>query len=406
MNVLFLSLSSLTFNKGHGIYQDLIEELQRNGHKIYAVSPRERREHLPTELVESNDIQVLYVKCGNMQKCNFIEKGISNVTIEYHYYHAIKKYYKNVTFDLILYPTPPIFLIKPIRFIKKRDGAQAYLMLKDIFPQNALDLGILTERGPMGLMYRMFRAKEKRLYEVSDRIGCMSPANVQYLLKHNPQIPAEKVGLCVNSFAMDEVRKPIPVKREIRERYNLPQDELLFVYGGNIGKPQGVDHLIACIQAAKNVENVHFLVVGNGMDFHKVEDLGKKTENLTVMQSLPAEEFDEMLFGCDAGMIFLDHRFTIPNFPSRILSYMQAGLPVLSCTDSNTDIGTIAQGNGFGWSCCSDDVAAFLRTLEKATVDLQEEETCIAMKTNSKTYLEEKYTAKETYEQIFSQLGV
>lgn len=405
MNVLFLSLSSLRFGKGHGIYQDLIEELLRNGHKVYAVSPRERREHLPTELVETNGIQVLYVKCGNIQKCNFIEKGISNITIEHHYYNAIKKYYKDITFDLILYPTPPIFLIKPIRFIKKRDKASSYLMLKDIFPQNALDLGIMTDRGLMGLMYRMFRVKEKKLYAVSDRIGCMSPANVQYLLKHNPQIPAEKVGLCVNSFGLDKVKKAIPAKEEIRERYHLPQNKLLFVYGGNLGKPQGVDHLINCVNAVREMQHVHFLVVGNGMEFHKVEAFETEADNLTVMHSLPAEEFDEMLFGCDAGMIFLDHRFTIPNFPSRILSYMQAGLPVLSCTDVNTDVGTIAQNNGFGWSCCSDDVSAFCETLQKAAADLQQAETCKAMGENSKRYLQEHYTVKETYAQIFSQLG-
>ena len=405
MNVLFLSLSSLRFGKGHGIYQDLIEELLENGHQVYAVSPRERREHLPTELVETNGVQVLYVKCGNIQKCNFIEKGISNITIEHHYYHAIKKYYKDITFDLILYPTPPIFLIKPIRFIKKRDKAKSYLMLKDIFPQNALDLGIMTDRGPMGIMYRMFRAKEKKLYVVSDRIGCMSPANVQYLLKHNPQILPEKVDLCVNSFGFDRVEKLIPTKKEIREKYQLPQDKLLFVYGGNLGKPQGIDHLINCIKAAQSVPDVHFLVVGNGMEFHKVEDFGKEAGNLTVMHSLPAEEFDAMLFGCDAGMIFLDHRFTIPNFPSRILSYMQAGLPVLSCTDKNTDVGSIAQNNGFGWSCCSDDVNAFCKTLETAVADLQREETCKAMSESSKKYLQEHYSVKETYTQIFSQLG-
>lgn len=405
MNVLFLSLSSLIFGKGHGIYQDLIEELPKNGHKVYAVSPRERREHLPTELVETNGIRILYVKCGNMQKCNFIEKGISNITIEHYYYRAIKKYYKDITFDLILYPTPPIFLIKPIRFVKKRDNAKAYLMLKDIFPQNALDLGIMKKGGPMGLMYRMFRAKEKQLYAVSDRIGCMSPANVQYLLTHNPQIPSDKVGLCVNSFAIDETENPIPSQKVIREKYNLPQDKLLFVYGGNIGKPQGVDHLLSCIKAAEDIKNVHFLVVGNGMEFHKVADFAGKTGNLTVMSSLPAEEFDEMLFGCDAGMIFLDHRFTIPNFPSRILSYMQASLPVLSCTDANTDIGEIAQNNGFGWNCCSEDVASFLKTLKTAVGDLQQEETCKAMGENSKRYLQENYSVKETYDQIFGQLG-
>jgi len=37
-------------------------------------------------------------------------------------------------------------------------------------------------------------------------------------------------------------------------------------------------------------------------------------------------------------MIFLDYRFQIPNFPSRLLSYMAAGMPVIVATDPNTDM--------------------------------------------------------------------
>jgi len=69
---------------------------------------------------------------------------------------------------------------------------------------------------------------------------------------------------------------------------------------------------------------------------------------------------------CDVGLIFLDHRFLIPNFPSRLLSYMQAKLPVLCATDPNTDIGSITVNNGFGWWCESVDAATFAALVDQA----------------------------------------
>ena len=70
---------------------------------------------------------------------------------------------------------------KVIDYFKKRDNATTFLLLKDIFPQNAVDLGILSKRGVKGIIYRFFRKKERDLYRISDYIGCMSPANVAYV---------------------------------------------------------------------------------------------------------------------------------------------------------------------------------------------------------------------------------
>ena len=73
-------------------------------------------------------------------------------------------------------------------------------------------------------------------------------------------------------------------------------------------------------------------------------------------QWLPKEDYDKVVAACDVGMIFLDHRFTIPNFPSRLLTYMSAGIPVLAVTDPNTDVGKVIVDGGFGWWCESNDV--------------------------------------------------
>ena len=54
------------------------------------------------------------------------------------------------------------------------------------------------------LIYRLFRKKEKDLYQISDFIGCMSPANVDYVLTHNPEIKADRVEICPNSIKLLE----------------------------------------------------------------------------------------------------------------------------------------------------------------------------------------------------------
>ena len=86
-------------------------------------------------------------------------------------------------------------------------------------------------------------------------------------------------------------------------------------------------------------------------------------KNLKLMKRLPKEDYDTMVGACDIGLIFLDHRFTIPNFPSRLLSYMQAKIPALACTDPNTDIGKVITEGGFGWWCESNDADSFRNTV-------------------------------------------
>ena len=145
-----------------------------------------------------------------------------------------------------------------------------------------------------------------------------------------------------------------------------------------------------------------FLIVGDGTEYGKIEQFVKDSSqnNIKLMKWLPQEDYDTMVGACDVGMIFLDHRFTIPNFPSRLLSYMQAKLPVLAATDPNTDIGEVIFQGGFGWWCESNDTEAFSELVKKALeADLNE------MKTNETKYLMENYTADMVYENINKSVG-
>lgn len=401
MNILFLSLIDIQSINDSNIYTDLLKEFINNGDNVYIVSPTERRNKRKTHLIKDKKCEILKVKIGNITKVNIIEKGISTLLIETTFKKQIKKYYKNIKFDLILYATPPITFCNVIKYIKKRDNAKSYLMLKDIFPQNAVDLNMFSKRS---IFYKYFRKKEIELYKISDYIGCMSPKNKEYLIEHNKYLNKDKIGILPNSISLKKENEyNEKLKIEYRKKYKIPQDSKVFVYGGNLGKPQGVTFIIECLKKISKLKNCYFIICGTGTEYQKLSlhCEQNKYKNIILINGLPSEEYNKFLNIGDIGLIFLDYNFTIPNFPSRILSYMEKSMPILACTDRNTDIGDIIEENIFGWKCYSNDVEKFYN-LVKNTISL-ETKTIIKMGKNGRKYLEKNYNTKEIIKLIIEE---
>lgn len=370
MNLLFLTLLDFDSINEHNIYTDLLREFCNHGHKAYVISPIERRSGKQPRIIHGKNSTILKLRIGNTQKTNIIEKGISTITLESIFIKGIKRHFSDVKFDLIMYSTPPITFQRAVEYVKRRDAAKTYLLLKDIFPQNAVDIGILSKNGWKGLIYKYFRKKEKRLYEISDHIGCMSEANCKYILKHNPEINPEKVEVCPNCIEVQDMSLTLEERNNMRNKYGIPFDKIVFVYGGNLGKPQGIPFLVECLKTQLKNEQAFFLIVGDGTEFNVLAAFFEKyrPKNMKLMKRLPKDDYDRMIAACDVGMIFLDHRFTIPNFPSRLLSYMQAKLPVLAVTDRSTDVGKVIVDASFGWWCESNDVGMFSKIVKNICV--------------------------------------
>lgn len=397
MKVLFLSLSSLPHLSEHSISLDLLHEFVRNKHSVYVVCSNERRNNQPTMISKEAGCHIIRVRTGNLTKCNIVEKGLATLSLPIQYKIAIKKYLSKVKFDLVLYPTPPVTQYHTVKYIKRRDGAKTYLLLKDIFPQNAVDIGMLKKRGLKGILYKYFRNIEKKLYDVSDKIGCMSKANVDYLCKHNPQVPKEKVEVCPNSIEVVDMSLSKSEKNEIRKKYKLPIDKTIFIYGGNLGKPQGIDFLVKCLESQKSNEEVFFLIIGSGTEYGKIEKYVHSTDvkNVRLLKRLEKKEYDRLVASCDVGLIFLDYRFTIPNFPSRILSYMQAKIPVFAITDPNTDIGEVIVNGKFGWWCESNDVGEFNKKILEIC-----NENFVEMGEQGFAFLDKEFSVERAYRSI------
>lgn len=424
MNVIFLTLVRISDISERNIYTDLMRKFRDEGHQVYIVTPYERRMGKPTSLVESGGVHILNVKTLNVQKTNIVEKGIGTLLLERQFEAAIKKYLGGVSFDLITYSTPPITFTNVVKYLKKKNPqAITYLQLKDIFPQNAVDIGMMSKLGLKGLLYKFFRGKEKALYKVSDYIGCMSPANVEFLLKHNPEVAVDRVEVAPNSvdlndnLNLDEGQEKAE-RSYIRKKYDLPTDKPIFIYGGNLGKPQAIDYLVKCLDANKYRTDCYFVVVGSGTEYPRLEAWYNFNVNLNdnevntnyqefensrisvkVMKGLPKADYDLLVKHCDVGLIFLDHRFTIPNYPSRLLSYLENKMPVLCATDKNTDMGRIAEENGYGYWCESVKPEDFTSLVDKMLASDRK-----AMGEKGYQFLCENYTVDKTYNAIVSHL--
>lgn len=402
MNIIFLTLVEIGSVEEHGIYQDLLRKFRDEGHDITVISPAQRRRKIETNIKEKEGVTILQVKTLNIQKTNIVEKGIGTLLIEYQYLAAIKKHFPNKKFDLVLYSTPPITFSKIISYIKQRDNAKSYLLLKDIFPQNAVDMKMMSATG---IMYRFFRKKEKELYHISDTIGCMSPANKKYVLDHNPEIKNSTVEVNPNSIEAQIFTKPTQDQiSDIRAKYVLPLDKKILIYGGNLGIPQGLDFLLETIVKAKDYSKLFFLIVGTGTEYEKIKNwfATHNPANAKLLSGLPKMEYDELIKVCDIGLIFLNKDFTIPNFPSRLLSYLEYKLPVLVAADANTDIGTEVEKNHCGVSVIAGNTAEMDKALQYFTTITDED--FDILRQNARKYLEKSFLVSDSYEKIMKRV--
>jgi glycosyltransferase involved in cell wall biosynthesis len=278
-------------------------------------------------------------------------KGISNMILPMLYEKALNDHIKVNNFDLIIIPTPPITLVDLTLKLKKKFNSKIYLILRDIFPQNAIDLGLIKKNS---LIHRYFRAKEKKLYKVADHIGCMSQGNIKYINDKNPFLKKEKLHELKN-FQL-QFKEYGYKNYELKRKYNI-EKEFVVVFGGNMGKAQQLENVIELAVNCSGYNDVLFLIIGEGVMMKKIEDkiIRRNIKNIMIQKTIPKKEYQKLLSVCDLGLISLNENFTIPNIPSKTLDYFNVGVPVLASIDKATDYGLLLdEANAGLWSYAGD----------------------------------------------------
>lgn len=396
MKVVLLALSFPKMEKVKYLYFGLVTEFHENGHEITVVAPAYDKNITGVQIEEG--IKVLRVKTMPLFGVGLIKKGLANILLPYQYKRSIKKHKLGTDYDLIITPTPPISLHSVVAWLKKRSKAKTYLVLRDIFPQNAVDLGLMKSRG---LFHYFFRRKERKLYAVSDFIGCMSQGNISFVKKQNPKVNKKKLHLLPNWA--DVV--PLATDKEIfelRKKEGL-ENKFVIIFGGNIGLPQKLENIVNLAEACLAHEEFIFLIMGNGSERQSLEKLvaSKSLRNLQLRDGLPQSEYMKWVQMADVGLISLSEKFTIPNIPSKALSYYNTKTPILASIDMNTDFGKILEDLNTGlWA-----EAGNTRDLkEKLMILYHDEKLRMEMGENGYNYMKEYLSSYRAYTTVVEQI--
>lgn len=399
MRILYIATSFPKPEMGSTIYTDLAEALKVAGHHVTVTVTEQKRNQRHTTVTRERGLDVVRIMTGNYYDVGLIRKGITSLCIPFRMRRGIRKYVPSDKYDLVLYEAPPVTNARLVKWAKRRFRCPSYLMLKDIFPQNAVDIGIMKKGS---LLHRYFRMKEKQLYESASIIGCMSEANRKYILESEPGLNADKVELFPNTICLRDSAKSDVLS--IRKKYSIPEDACVFLFGGNMGRPQCVDLLCKSVVALKEDKNLFFLFVGRGTDRCKLEKTIRENgvENAISLCNMHREEFESIACAADVGLVVLDPRFTIPNYPSRILTYMKYGKPVLAATDRVTDLRELISGADCGQWVWSGDPEAFIAAVR----EIADSSRLADMGNNGRIYAERNFPVQKSVEILESHFAL
>ena len=399
MNILFITIA-YSLNSG-GIYSDLCEALAGRGHRVkVAFSDNSLPDGVAGEIASKGGVEVLRVKSPQVQKVGLVKKGLAFLRLPSVMKAGIEKFYGGERFDLIIALAPPVSLCSVYAWAKRKYKCPVFLMQKDIFPQNAVDLGMFSKLNPA---YWFFRMQERKMLSVSDRIGCMSQGNIDYIKKHNPDIDSQCVVMFPNTMKVMPQRPDAP--KVDRKKYGIPGDACVFLFGGNIGVPQHIELLEAAMERFDGRRDIFFVCIGSGAKAAELRSFvrSRNFSNSAFFDALPREDYEALAASCDVGLVTLSPKFTIPNYPSKTLSYMATRLPILAATDLNTDYRDLVESQAkCGLWCDSARPADFFANIERLASDaaLRAE-----LGANGRRYLEENFDVSRSAEIIEAFLG-
>lgn len=395
MRVLFLMFVFPNMDKSFNMYTTISKQFALEGNQVTVVAPGQHGQ--ATGIYIENGVEVLRVKTLPIKNVSNWRKGISNLLLPYQYKRALKEFYRVSSFDLIILPTPPITLADLAAKLKKRFSAKVYLILRDIFPQNAVDLGFMKHDS---IIHKYFRSKERKLYRVADYIGCMSQGNIDYVLMHNSELSATKFHILRNfqyryeEFGFDKIA--------LREKYGL-QNKFVMLFGGNMGKAQELDNVLELARRAMKYSDAIILLLGEGVMMERtakrIEELG--ITNIKIQGSIPKQEYQDLLSVCDVGIISLHRNFTIPNIPSKSLDYWNVGLPILASVDRATDYNIILEHTNTGLWSYAGEHENFFKNFEKLYKDSELRKYFAA---NGRKYQQNYLMPKQAYETIIGNI--
>ena len=369
---------------------DLATEMASQCHEVTVVTGDDTLD-TRIQMSKENDVTVVRVRSGKIRHSSRVVRAINEVRLSGIIWNAAGHYFETHPCDLVIYYSPTIFWSGLVNKLKALTGCGSYLVLRDLFPQWAVDAGLLSRFGPA---YWFFRLHELRLYRTADVIGVQSPANLDYFTgtslsgRYNLEV----------LFNWTNVATRLMARPNLRTRLGL-EGKIIFVYGGNLGVAQDIDNVLRLASNMAEETDVVFLLLGEGSESDRIR-LGierRGMTNIVMHPAVPTEEYLDILAECDVGLITLRRDLKTQNFPGKMLSYMELHKPMLASINPGNDLSAIIRSHDAGLVCVNGEDDIFH---QHALTLARDQALRLRMGTNAHELLREKFDVSTAVRQI------
>jgi glycosyltransferase involved in cell wall biosynthesis len=340
--------------------RDLAQQFAMLGHRPVVIVPSPISDR-PWMIERLDGIEVLRVAAPPTRAQSFVRRALAEMWLPFAMLRNVRKSpFRSAKWDLLVWYSPPIFFGPLIWALRRTSGARTYLILRDIFPEWAVDLG-LVRKGPVYLMFKAIAALQ---YAVAEVIGVQTPSNLAYLAGWAS--PNRRIEVLHNWLAVTpDVGCSIAVENTVLAGRKI------FVYIGNMGIAQGMDIFIELIQSLRHRHDIGFLFVGRGSEFAKLEaeKASRDLDNVLFFGEIDSSEIPGLLAQCQVGLVALHPDHKTHNIPGKFVSYVHYGLPVLARVNAGTDLERIIEDNGVGKVYVGNSVGELKRLAEELADD-------------------------------------
>lgn len=311
--------------------RDLAVALVKAGHQPVVLVP-EPGLRQPWAREDMGGVEVCRVRAPRTKDVSYLRRFAAEFVLPWVLRRAFRAAdLDQEAWDGIVWYSPTIFLGPLVAWFKRRYECRSYLILRDLFPDWAVDAGVL-QRG--GLAHRLLKAVERFQYRQADVIGVQTPANLPIVAADAPPGPAIEV---LHNWL------DAPPAAEGGAPHRLLagfEDRKVFVYAGNMGVAQDLDAFLDLAFRLRNRPDIAFLLVGRGSEQARLRQAAAAggLVNVKVEDQIQQSELSSLLAQCYAGIVALHPAHGTHNIPGKLLTYLQAGLPVLARVNPGNDL--------------------------------------------------------------------
>jgi glycosyltransferase involved in cell wall biosynthesis len=381
-------------NSGAVQLRDLSRELVRQGHQLTVLLPAADLD-APWRLDDCEGVRVLRLRAPKTKDIGYVRRTLREFWMPFAMRRQLQRSpLAQETFDGVVWYSPSIFHGPLVQALKRQSRCPAYLIIRDIFPEWAVDMGLMGR----GLPYRVFDAVARYQYSVADVIGVQTPGNLGYFDRWQAQ-----ACRCLQVLP-NWLGTPAQRRCSIRIDQTSLAGRKILVYAGNMGVAQGMDRVMELVVQLQSRTDVGFVFVGRGSDAQRLKTHahGLGLCNVLFFDEIDPDEIPDLYAQCHVGLVALDPRHRSHNIPGKFLTYMQSGLPVLACVNAGNDLAGMIREHQVGQVCeCSD-----LLVLEQLTVRLLEQiEVDANLPKRCKSLFEKQFAVQATAKQVVAALS-